>query len=202
MWKLQKLVEEKEKAEQAAAAKKEAAPAADGAAAPTPAPQTEGEFKVKRSNSKELAEERKAKAKDNVFRIGGAKKPRGGGRSQVQSCELRVQADLAELDPEATPGVNVAWPDEKNLLKMNVDVIPADGLYKGASFTFEVEVLLLLDPRFDSSILSHFSCYFIYLYFELDATPAPTPRFQASAFLGMSCSRVAALPFHRPFLSF
>jgi len=79
------------------------------------------------------------KSQDNVFRIGGAKKARGG-RNQVQSCELRVQADLAELDPEATPGVNVSWPDEKNLLKFFVDVIPADGLYKGAKFTFDVEV--------------------------------------------------------------
>lgn len=160
MWKLQQLVEEKEKQEKAAAAKKEASATGQDGAAPTPA-QGEAGFQVKRSNSKELAEERKNKTKDNVFRIGGAKKPRAGGRSNVQSCELRVQADLAELDPEATPGVNVTWPDEKNLLKFVVDLIPADGLYKGAGFQFDVEVhsslpfyLFVLSRHSDFSLTS------------------------------------------------
>lgn len=130
MWKLTQLVEEKEKQEKAEAEKKDAGK-----------PAGETEFQIKRTTSKELAEERKKKSKDNVFRIGGQKKAKNS-RNQVQASELRVQADLAELDPEATPGVNVTFPDEKNILKFDVDVTPADGLYKGATFRFNVEVPL------------------------------------------------------------
>ena len=137
MWKLTQLVEEKEKQEKAAAAttSKDAAGGEAGGSG-------NGEFTIARSNSKELAESRKKKSKDNVFRIGGANRQRGNQRNKVQSCELRVQADLAELDPDATPGVVVEWPDEKNLLNFTVDVTPADGLYQDAKFRFEVEVCL------------------------------------------------------------
>eukprot|EP01128_Nolandella_sp_AFSM9_P011605 TRINITY_DN83_c0_g1_i1.p1 TRINITY_DN83_c0_g1~~TRINITY_DN83_c0_g1_i1.p1 ORF type:complete len:232 (-),score=75.22 TRINITY_DN83_c0_g1_i1:256-951(-) len=131
MWKLQQLVEEKEKADKKAA---------EGGKEGGEKEKEGGDLQIKRSNSKELADNRKEKSKNNVFRIGGGAKRGRRGRNQVQSCELRVQSDLAEMDPEATPGVTVTWPDEKNLLKFNVDCVPADGLYEGANFTFSVEV--------------------------------------------------------------
>lgn len=100
MWKLQQLVEDKEKAE------KKAAEGADGGT-------KEGEdLQIKRSNSKELAENRKEKAKNNVFRIGGAKRGRGRGRNQVQASELRVQADLAELDPDVLLSFVLLFPGD------------------------------------------------------------------------------------------
>jgi len=98
----------------------------------------EQEEKEKEKTSKEQTEPRQ-KAKGNVFRVGGGKKV-VGGRNKITSCELRIQADLAELDPEATPGVKVDWPNPKDLKFFKVEVTPTEGLWAKAKFSFAVTV--------------------------------------------------------------
>eukprot|EP01121_Diplochlamys_sp_Union-15-3_P019165 TRINITY_DN715_c0_g1_i1.p1 TRINITY_DN715_c0_g1~~TRINITY_DN715_c0_g1_i1.p1 ORF type:complete len:236 (+),score=59.02 TRINITY_DN715_c0_g1_i1:83-790(+) len=103
---------------------------------------TEGEteqFSLKRQNSKELAESRKKKSTESVFSLG---KGRGGRRNRVKTnaAELRAQKDLNELDLSATPGVEPKFPDENNIMNFNVFVTPTDGLYKGATFEFNLIV--------------------------------------------------------------
>lgn len=61
-------------------------------------------------------------------------------KAHVKACELRVQKDLSELDPGSTPGVTVTFPDPSNLLEFKVEVVPTEGLYKGAKFNFTVTV--------------------------------------------------------------
>jgi len=53
---------------------------------------------------------------------------------------LRAQKDVNELDLEATPGVKTDFPDPNNLMNFNVSVKPTDGLYKGATFEFNVTI--------------------------------------------------------------
>ena len=44
------------------------------------------------------------------------------------------------MDPDATPGVEVDFPDPNDLMNFKVYVTPADGLYQGAKFEFSVTV--------------------------------------------------------------
>lgn len=96
-------------------------------------------YVIKRTNSKELLKQRmEATQNASVFTLS---KNRGGGRGKkgkVNAAELRVQKDVAEL--EEIPGVEVDFPDTNNLMKFNVKITPTEGLYKGATFRFEVEV--------------------------------------------------------------
>jgi len=64
-------------------------------------------------------------------------KKRGG---RVKPAALRAQKDISDMDPDATPGVVVMFPDPNNLMYFKVSVTPADGLYLGATFQFNVTV--------------------------------------------------------------
>jgi len=63
-----------------------------------------------------------------------------GRRNKTNAAELRAQKDVNELDLEATPGVKTDFPDPNNLMNFNVSVKPTDGLYKGATFEFNVTI--------------------------------------------------------------
>jgi len=98
-----------------------------------------GQYILKRQNSKELAEKRKQKSKENVFTLkktGGAK---GKDKKKKQNAaELRVQKDLSEMDP--VPGTKLEFPDPNNMMLFNLSIVPNDGLYRGAEFKFTVNI--------------------------------------------------------------
>lgn len=122
MWKLQQTVEAqaKQAAEQEAAQKEEANSQA-----------------VTRIPSKDLQKQRVAAKTDakktDIVRQGGPRKGR-------DPTEIRLTSEVADLDCSATPGVEVAWPNKRDLLNFEVKVKPLDGLYKGAQFKFLVKV--------------------------------------------------------------
>lgn len=94
---------------------------------------------LKRQNSKELAEKRKQKSKENVFtlkRTGGAKT--GDKKKKQNAAELRVQKDLSEMDP--VPGTRLEFPDPNNMMVFQLYITPTDGLYRGAEFKFTVTI--------------------------------------------------------------
>jgi len=63
----------------------------------------------------------------------------GRGRKEKPSAaRLRVQKDLAEMDP--VPGAEIDFPDTNDLMHFHVQVSPNDGLYRGATFKFDVEI--------------------------------------------------------------
>eukprot|EP00027_Filamoeba_sp_ATCC50430_P004322 CAMPEP_0168547432 /NCGR_PEP_ID=MMETSP0413-20121227/4032_1 /TAXON_ID=136452 /ORGANISM="Filamoeba nolandi, Strain NC-AS-23-1" /LENGTH=247 /DNA_ID=CAMNT_0008577683 /DNA_START=130 /DNA_END=873 /DNA_ORIENTATION=+ len=93
---------------------------------------------LKRQNSKELAEKRRQKSKENVFtlrRSGGVQKDK---KKKQNAAELRVHKDLSEMDP--IPGTRLDFPDPNNLMTFNLFVTPTDGLYKGAEFKFVITI--------------------------------------------------------------
>lgn len=59
-------------------------------------------------------------------------------KEKPSAARLRVQIDLSEMDP--VPGADVDFPDTNDLMHFNVSVTPSDGMYRGATFKFAVEV--------------------------------------------------------------
>jgi len=99
-----------------------------------------GNYILKRQNSKELAEKRKQKSKENVFTLkktGGAK-GKDGTKKKQNAAELRVQKDLSEMDP--IPGTRLDFPDANNVMFFHLFITPTDGLYRGAEFKFSITV--------------------------------------------------------------
>jgi len=74
--------------------------------------------------------------KDSVFRIAKTNPTKSSGQ---QTCELRVQNDLSNIDAAATPGVHLEV-NPNDLLHFNVTVEPQDGYWKGAKFTFVINI--------------------------------------------------------------
>eukprot|EP01123_Difflugia_compressa_P005856 TRINITY_DN17977_c0_g1_i1.p1 TRINITY_DN17977_c0_g1~~TRINITY_DN17977_c0_g1_i1.p1 ORF type:complete len:249 (+),score=75.50 TRINITY_DN17977_c0_g1_i1:93-839(+) len=95
------------------------------------------DFNVSQQSSKNLSQQRKQKSKDSVFRI--AKSTAKASSKSSQSCELRVQNDLSNIDEEATPGV-VLEVNPNDLLHFNVTVEPQDGYWKGGKFQFVINI--------------------------------------------------------------
>jgi len=94
-------------------------------------------FKLKRSNSKELLESIRSKSKENVFSLQrGRRKVRRGAKTNP--AELRAHKDVSEM--EEIPGVVTDFPDANNLMQFYATVTPSDGLYKGASFKFNIKI--------------------------------------------------------------
>jgi len=96
-------------------------------------------FILKRQNSKELAEKRRQKSKENLFslrRSGGANAK--GKKKKQNAAELRVQKDLSEMDP--IPGTRLEFPDANNFMTFQLYITPNDGLYKGAEYKFTVTI--------------------------------------------------------------
>ena len=60
-----------------------------------------------------------------------------GGANQAQTAGIRVDRDLSNLDGVSA---KVTLPDPKNMLKVNVTVNPADGLWIGGTFNFRIDI--------------------------------------------------------------
>jgi len=73
----------------------------------------------------------------SVFTLKNKAKGKGKG-SRANAAQLRAQKDISEMDP--IPGTKISFPDPDNLMKFEVSVKPSDGLYKGATFQFLVEI--------------------------------------------------------------
>ena len=99
---------------------------------------------LKRQNSKELAETRKQKSKENVFtlrRSGTTKK--GGKKKRKIHAELRVhkgkelltlfnnnqtKKDISEMDP--IPGTRLNFQDPDNLMTFKLYITPTNGFMR------------------------------------------------------------------------
>jgi len=133
MFKLQKLKEQKEQQQKAAAVSEEPKKEEGATNSSTPSADT---FVLTKQNSKELAEIRKQKSKENVLslRAKGAPKPKG----RTPAAQLRAQKDIAEFS--TVPGITVFFPDPNNIMSFVVMIKPSDGLYKSAEFKFSVNI--------------------------------------------------------------
>mmetsp|Transcript_31305 Transcript_31305/g.78558 ORF Transcript_31305/g.78558 Transcript_31305/m.78558 type:complete len:194 (+) Transcript_31305:80-661(+) len=89
---------------------------------------------------KVLQDKRKAEKEQAAARTGSspenAQKVEKG--TKAIPAELIVMKDVSEMDK--TPGIEVEFPKKENLMHFLVHVVPTDGLYKGAKFTFTVDV--------------------------------------------------------------
>jgi len=106
----------------------------------TPSTDSNGQYILKRQNSKELAEKRKQKSKESVFSLrksGGVKNGKDKKKKQ-NAAELRVQKDLSEMDP--IPGTRLDFPDPNNVMGFQLYITPTDGLYRSAEFKFTIAV--------------------------------------------------------------
>lgn len=50
-------------------------------------------------------------------------------KKKKDPTEMRLTSEIADLDPDATPGVEVKWPNMKDLLHFEVTVIPRFGMF-------------------------------------------------------------------------
>eukprot|EP01124_Arcella_intermedia_P018960 TRINITY_DN26090_c0_g1_i1.p1 TRINITY_DN26090_c0_g1~~TRINITY_DN26090_c0_g1_i1.p1 ORF type:complete len:234 (-),score=27.89 TRINITY_DN26090_c0_g1_i1:62-763(-) len=96
------------------------------------------EFNISHQNAENLSNSRKQKSKESLFRVGNKSAAKAKSSGQ-QSCELRIQNDLANIDEEATPGV-VLDVNPNDLLHFNVTVEPQDGYWKGGKFSFVINI--------------------------------------------------------------
>jgi len=94
---------------------------------------------VQRTSSAELQKKRQEASKSSQGKIDIQTKP-GAAKKKKDPTEIRLTSEVADLDPDATPGVEVKWPNMKDLLNFEVTVIPQDGLYQKAKFKFNVAV--------------------------------------------------------------
>lgn len=62
----------------------------------------------------------------------------GPSKTRANAAQLRAQKDISEMDP--IPGAKITFPDPDNLMRFEVHITPSDGLYKGATFQFTVEI--------------------------------------------------------------
>lgn len=86
-----------------------------------------------------LAKYQVASGKKDVAVMSLSKNTGGRNKGKRQNAvELRVQKDLAEMDP--VPGTEVDLPDPNNIMKLKVKVTPTDGLYQGATFSFDLDI--------------------------------------------------------------
>lgn len=95
-------------------------------------------FVLKRQSSKELAETRRSKSKENVFTLKSSGGTRGKSGKVTDGSELRCQKDLAEMAP--VKGTRLEFPEPDDIKHFNLYVTPYDGLWEGAEFRFKVEV--------------------------------------------------------------
>jgi len=149
MLKLKRLQQQKQQDEQSKTAQASGTPSSTSAPATTTATNaespaassndTQGQgtgYVLKRSNSKELLEKRKGRSKENVFTLSKGK--RGGRGGKTPAAELRAHKDVAEM--EEIPGVEVEFPDPNKVMHFNAKITPNEGLYKGATFLFSIEI--------------------------------------------------------------
>jgi len=72
-----------------------------------------------------------------VFSLKNKGKSKSKG-NRANAAQLRAQKDISEMDP--IPGTKITFPDADNLMKFEVAIKPGDGIYKGATFMFVVEI--------------------------------------------------------------
>eukprot|EP01126_Amoeba_proteus_P061653 TRINITY_DN82_c0_g1_i1.p1 TRINITY_DN82_c0_g1~~TRINITY_DN82_c0_g1_i1.p1 ORF type:complete len:224 (-),score=42.76 TRINITY_DN82_c0_g1_i1:109-780(-) len=92
-----------------------------------------------RTSSAELQKKRSEAQTKSQGKIDLAPRP-GPQRKKKDPTEIRLTSEVADLDPDATPGVVVSWPNMKDLLNFEVTVEPQEGLYRKAKFKFNVVV--------------------------------------------------------------
>lgn len=141
MLKLKQLQQQKQAAQQAKAVEQEAAAAAtNGGDAAATEPATNGETKSTTTPHAAASLMAKYKASSGKKEEGVMSLSKAGGRNKKRqnAVELRVQKDLAEMDP--VPGTEVDLPEVDNIMKLKVKVTPTDGLYQGATFSFDLDI--------------------------------------------------------------
>jgi len=90
-----------------------------------------------RSEEMETKSATPATTTQSVFTLKNKAKPKGKG-NRANAAQLRAQKDISEMDP--IPGTKINFPDPDNLMKFDVSVKPGDGIYKGATFMFTVDI--------------------------------------------------------------
>eukprot|EP01092_Planopodium_desertum_P009096 TRINITY_DN38814_c0_g2_i1.p1 TRINITY_DN38814_c0_g2~~TRINITY_DN38814_c0_g2_i1.p1 ORF type:complete len:228 (-),score=29.23 TRINITY_DN38814_c0_g2_i1:47-730(-) len=123
--------------------KKMQAKAKEAESAPAPAPESEtksgdppGGLVIKRQDSKELAETRKQKSKENIMALRSRRGRKGG--KKTDAYKLRLTKDISEL--ETVAGTRLDFPNPEDFTKFFIFCKPLDGLYKGAEYKFRAEV--------------------------------------------------------------
>jgi ubiquitin-conjugating enzyme E2 M len=106
--------------------------------------QAEGDVNtpVVRVGSKDLSDSRKKlkeeQAKEQATKSVDIKK-KGGNTRKRDPTDIRLMTELSNLDLSAVPGVEICHPDKRNQKIFDVNLIPQDGLWKGAKFKFNVK---------------------------------------------------------------
>jgi len=77
------------------------------------------------------------KEEQSVFTL--KKQSASGRRGRANAAMLRVQKDMSSMD-EPIPGAELVVPDPDDIMHFNILIKPTDGLYKGATFKFTVEI--------------------------------------------------------------
>jgi len=93
---------------------------------------------VVRVGSKDLSDSRK-KIKDEAAKTVDIKKKTTGNTRKRDPTDIRLMTELSNLDLSAVPGVEISHPDKRNQKIFDVNVVPQDGLWKGAKFKFVVK---------------------------------------------------------------
>jgi len=135
MLKLREMQLKQQQAKAAAEASASAANTTPNAAAPANGT-GDSTLLMHRGSSKEsLVEIRKQKSRDNVFSL----KTKQSGESaskRANAAELRAQKDIAEMSPPT--GCKVEFKDPNDIMNFTLYIIPNDGMYIGATFTFSI----------------------------------------------------------------
>ncbi|KAA0147280.1 hypothetical protein FNF27_07016 [Cafeteria roenbergensis] len=121
----------KKKADSAAA--KEAA--AHAAPAPAPAAAAAAGASAAAASS---AAPKPAGGGISLLGVGKGGKAKEGGAKKMSAAERRVEHDVADMD--AGKVASVEWPDKRSRMHFLVTVTPDSGLWKSASFQFDVNV--------------------------------------------------------------
>ncbi|EGG15003.1 ubiquitin-conjugating enzyme E2 M [Cavenderia fasciculata] len=135
-------LKELQKKQQQAAAAAAASNTTNGTDAPatttTAASNTTEPTEVKRQNSNDLKEIRKQKSKESYFSLKSKQSSEASSNKRANPAELRAQKDIDEM--ELPIGCKVHFKDSDDILNFQLDIIPSDGLYQGATFKFSINI--------------------------------------------------------------
>jgi len=99
---------------------------------PTPAVVGEDSSKpLARRNSKDQLTQ-------NVMSLKKGTRGKKDDKKKMLPVDFRLQTDVSEL--ETIPGVEVDFPDTNNLKTFSAKITPSEGLYKGATYKFKIDI--------------------------------------------------------------
>jgi len=136
MLKLKELKAKQQAQQQAQQQQQTAAPASESSSKEPEAQNNPTGFALKRQPSKELADTRRQKSKENVFSLGGSN--RKEKKKKPNAAEIRVHKDLSEMQPVS--GTRLDFPNPDDLMAFMLYVKATDGLWKNAEYKFTVHV--------------------------------------------------------------